>query len=70
MKLEYEDVVLTGIRRLIYADVTGYGDKGPDANLPGFDITVVLGHCSGLLGLTRDAGGSANAAPWPAAVIM
>jgi len=36
-----------GVRRrrgvespLIYADLTGYGDKGPDANLPGFDITA------------------------------
>ena len=41
--------------RLIYADVTGYGDNGPDAQLPGFDITAYWAR-SGLLSLTRDAG--------------
>ena len=41
--------------RLIYADLTGYGDKGPDADLPGFDITAYWAR-SGLLSLTRDAG--------------
>src|SRR5207247_5430625 len=41
--------------RLIYADVTGYGDEGPDADLPGFDITAYWSR-SGLLALTRDAG--------------
>ena len=38
LKLEYQDVVQWN-PRLIYADVTGFGDKGPDADLPGFDIT-------------------------------
>jgi len=38
LKLEYQDVVRWN-SRLIYADITGFGDKGPDANLPGFDIT-------------------------------
>ncbi len=38
LKLEYQDVVRWN-PRLIYADITGFGDKGPDANLPGFDIT-------------------------------
>src|SRR5713101_2962818 len=33
----------------------GYGDQGPDANLPGFDITSYWAR-SGLLSLTRDAG--------------
>jgi crotonobetainyl-CoA:carnitine CoA-transferase CaiB-like acyl-CoA transferase len=37
LKLEYDDVVQWN-PRLIYADLTGFGDKGPDADLPGFDI--------------------------------
>ncbi len=39
LKLEYDDVSAWN-PRLIYADVTGFGEKGPDADLPGFDITV------------------------------
>jgi len=54
LKLDYEDVVQWN-PRLIYADITGYGDKGPDAALPGFDITAYWAR-SGLLSLTRDAG--------------
>ena len=54
LKLTYEDVSPWN-PRLIYADVTGYGDKGPDAHLPGFDITAYWAR-SGLLSLTRDAG--------------
>ena len=54
LKLEYDDVVQWN-PRLIYADVTGYGDKGPDAALPGFDITSYWAR-SGLLSMTRDAG--------------
>src|SRR5438876_7019523 len=54
LKLTYEDVVRWN-PRLIYADITGYGDKGPDADLPGFDITAYWAR-SGLLSLTRDAG--------------
>src|SRR6266850_52164 len=54
LKLTYEDVAHWN-PRLIYADVTGYGDKGPDADLPGFDITSYWAR-SGLLSLTRDAG--------------
>src|SRR6267142_2312093 len=54
LRLEYEDVVAWN-PRLIYADVTGYGDEGPDADLPGFDITAYWSR-SGLLALTRDAG--------------
>jgi formyl-CoA transferase len=60
--LEYEDVAGWN-PRLIYADLTGFGEKGPDANLPGFDITSYWAR-SGLLSMTRDAG----AAPtWPVA---
>jgi formyl-CoA transferase len=54
LKLEYEDIAQWN-PRLIYADVTGYGEKGPDASLPGFDITAYWAR-SGLLSLTRDAG--------------
>src|SRR3954467_10377732 len=41
--------------RVIYADVTGFGDAGPDAALPGFDLTAYWAR-SGLLSSTRDAG--------------
>jgi formyl-CoA transferase len=40
--------------RVIYADVTGFGDAGPDAALPGFDLTAYWAR-SGLLASTRDA---------------
>jgi crotonobetainyl-CoA:carnitine CoA-transferase CaiB-like acyl-CoA transferase len=54
LKLEYEDVAAWN-PRLIYADLTGFGEKGPDANLPGFDLTSYWAR-SGLLSMTRDAG--------------
>src|SRR5580700_5808984 len=54
LKLEYDDVVQWN-PRLVYADLTGYGEKGHDASLPGFDITAYWAR-SGLLSLTRDAG--------------
>jgi len=60
LKLTYDDVAQWN-PRLIYADVTGYGDNGPDANLPGFDITAYWSR-SGLLSLTRDAGAPPT---WP-----
>src|ERR1700756_2388221 len=62
LKLEYDDVVRWN-PRLIYADITGFGDKGPDANLPGFDITSYWAR-SGLLSMTRDAGAPPT---WPVA---
>jgi formyl-CoA transferase len=52
--LEYDDVKAWS-PRLIYADLTGFGDKGPDANLPGFDMTSYWAR-GGLLSMTRDAG--------------
>jgi crotonobetainyl-CoA:carnitine CoA-transferase CaiB-like acyl-CoA transferase len=62
LRLEYEDVVQWN-PRLIYADLTGFGEKGPDADLPGFDITSYWAR-SGLLSMTRDA----DAPPtWPVA---
>src|SRR6266700_3480802 len=54
LKLTYEDVAAWN-PRLIYADITGYGDNGPDADLPGFDITAFWAR-TGLLSLTRDSG--------------
>jgi len=62
LKLEYDDVVQWN-PRLIYADLTGFGEKGPDADLPGFDITSYWAR-SGLLSMTRDAGESPT---WPVA---
>src|SRR6476469_7251229 len=62
LKLEYDDVVHWN-PRLIYADVTGFGEKGPDADLPGFDITSYWAR-SGLLSMTRDAGAPPT---WPVA---
>jgi crotonobetainyl-CoA:carnitine CoA-transferase CaiB-like acyl-CoA transferase len=60
LKLTYDDVAQWN-PRLIYADVTGYGDNGPDTNLPGFDLTAYWSR-SGLLSLTRDAGAPPT---WP-----
>ncbi len=62
LKLEYDDVSAWN-PRLIYADVTGFGEKGPDADLPGFDITSYWAR-SGLLSMTRDAG---EPPTWPVA---
>ena len=60
--LEY-DAVKEWNPRLIYADLTGFGEKGPDADLPGFDITSYWAR-SGLLSMTRDAGAPPT---WPVA---
>jgi formyl-CoA transferase len=60
LKLEYDDVAGWN-PRLIYADLTGFGENGPDANLPGFDLTSFWAR-SGLLSLTRDAGAPPT---WP-----
>jgi formyl-CoA transferase len=60
--LEYDDVAPWN-PRLIYADVTGFGEKGPDAALPGFDLTAYWSR-SGLLSMTRDAGAPPT---WPVA---
>src|SRR6266705_2710648 len=62
LKLEYDDVAQWN-PRLIYGDVTGFGEKGPDAELPGFDITSYWAR-SGLLSMTRDAGAPPT---WPVA---
>lgn len=49
--------------RIIYADITGYGDTGPDAKLPGFDLTAFWSR-SGLLAATRDAGAPPTSPVW------
>jgi formyl-CoA transferase len=41
--------------RLIYADITGYGASGPEADKPGFDITAYWAR-TGLMQVTHDAG--------------
>ena len=61
LKLTYEDIAPWN-PRLIYADVTGYGDNGPEADLPGFDLTAYWAR-SGLLSLTRDAGAPPTLSP-------
>jgi formyl-CoA transferase len=58
--LEYEDISALN-PRLIYADLTGFGENGPDANLPGFDLTAFWAR-SGLLAMAHDAGASPT---WP-----
>jgi formyl-CoA transferase len=62
LQLEYDDVSQWN-PRLVYADVTGFGENGPDASLPGFDITSYWAR-SGLLSMTRDAGAPPT---WPVA---
>jgi crotonobetainyl-CoA:carnitine CoA-transferase CaiB-like acyl-CoA transferase len=62
LNLEYDDIANWN-PRLIYADLTGFGEKGPDADLPGFDITAYWAR-SGLLSMTRDAGAPPT---WPVA---
>ena len=58
--LEYEDIAGWN-PRLIYADLTGFGENGPDAGLPGFDLTAYWAR-SGLLSMFHDAGTSPT---WP-----
>src|SRR6476619_3561574 len=58
--LEHEDIAPLN-PRLIYADLTGFGENGPDANLPGFDLTAYWAR-SGLLYLARDEGAPPT---WP-----
>src|ERR1700745_2989662 len=62
LKLEYENVAKWN-PRLIYADLTGFGENGPDAALPGFDLTADWAR-SGLLFMMRDAG---EPPTWPVA---
>ncbi|WP_406162324.1 CoA transferase [Streptomyces sp. NBC_01005] len=54
--LDYEDLAPLN-PRLIYADVTGFGEEGPDAHLPGFDVTAYWAR-SGLMDYTRQRDGA------------
>ncbi|MGY5006999.1 CaiB/BaiF CoA transferase family protein [Streptomyces sp. 900105755] len=49
--LDYDDLAPLNAR-LVYADVTGFGEEGPDAHLPGFDVTAFWAR-SGLMDITR-----------------
>jgi crotonobetainyl-CoA:carnitine CoA-transferase CaiB-like acyl-CoA transferase len=62
LKLTYEEVAPLN-SKLIYADITGYGELGPEADKPGFDITAFWAR-SGLMQFTRDSSG-APAIPVP-----
>jgi formyl-CoA transferase len=53
LKLDYEDISPLN-PRMIYANITGYGEKRPEAHKPGFDITAYWAR-SGLMQFTRDA---------------
>jgi crotonobetainyl-CoA:carnitine CoA-transferase CaiB-like acyl-CoA transferase len=52
--LTYEDVRDLN-PRIIYADITGYGEKGPEADKPGFDLTAYWAR-TGLMDSTRNEG--------------
>lgn len=53
LRLNYEDVASLN-PRLIYTDITRYGELGPKADKPGFDHTAYWAR-SGLMQFTRDA---------------
>jgi crotonobetainyl-CoA:carnitine CoA-transferase CaiB-like acyl-CoA transferase len=52
--LTYENVRALN-PRIIYADITGYGEKGPEADKPGFDLTAYWAR-TGLMDATRNEG--------------
>ena len=52
--LTYEDVSSIN-DKIIYADLTGYGEKGPEADKPGFDETAYWAR-SGFIDFARTAG--------------
>ena len=55
MKLDYESMK-EKFPRIIYATATGFGEKGPDCDLPGYDFTAFWAR-SGLLGSLYEKGG-------------
>ncbi|MDR2530264.1 MAG: CoA transferase [Oscillospiraceae bacterium] len=62
MGLEYEQLKAK-FPKLVYASVTGYGDVGPDKDLPGYDYTAFWAR-SGILGSLYDLEGKpANLIP-------
>ncbi len=53
--IAYEDLAAIN-PRLVYASITAYGEKGPDATLPGYDLIVQAK--SGITSTRRDADGT------------
>ncbi|CAN7767105.1 CoA transferase [Cupriavidus necator] len=53
--LDYETLAPLN-ERLVYADITGYGERGAEADKPGFDITAYWAR-SGLMHMTHDTSG-------------
>ncbi|WP_329527938.1 CaiB/BaiF CoA transferase family protein [Streptomyces sp. NBC_01462] len=62
LHLGYEEIAAWN-PRVVYADITGFGDAGPDARQPGFDLTAYWSR-SGLLASTRDAGAPPTVPVW------
>ncbi|MGW4610288.1 CaiB/BaiF CoA transferase family protein [Streptomyces sp. NPDC004532] len=62
LHLGYEEVSSWN-PRVVYADLTGFGDAGPDARQPGFDLTAFWSR-SGLLASTRDTGAAPTVPVW------
>lgn len=54
MKLDYESLK-EKFPKLVYGSVTGYGDAGPDKDLPGYDATAFFAR-SGILGTVYEKG--------------
>src|SRR5882757_4340422 len=52
--LTYENIRVLN-PRIIYADITGYGEKGPEADKPGFDLTAYWAR-TGLMDSARNEG--------------
>jgi len=57
--------VRCGTRGLIYEDITGFGDKGPDADLPAANHVLLGAQCY-VLSDDTDAGATALAGGGPA----
>lgn len=53
LKIRYEDLKPEN-EKLIYAQITGYGESGPDANKPGYDATAYWAR-TGLMDMVRTA---------------
>lgn len=53
LKISYEDLKPHN-EKLIFGQITGYGEKGPDANKPGFDATAYWAR-TGLMDIVRTA---------------
>jgi formyl-CoA transferase len=62
LRMRYEDVKHLN-PKLIYASMTGYGERGPDADQPGFDSTAFFARSGLLDGLTYEGGPPAFSLP-------